>query len=73
MGHPCEVRNVVLDGNSLTLETFVAVARFGAEVSVTEEAYTHMQKSRELAEKIVNNSFVPVVDDRNVLIGIVTR
>jgi CBS domain-containing protein len=27
----------------------------------------------ELAEKIVSNSFVPVVDDRNVLMGIVTR
>jgi CBS domain-containing protein len=27
----------------------------------------------EVAEKIVNNSFVPVVDDRNVLMGIVTR
>ena len=27
----------------------------------------------DLAEKIVNNSFVPVVDDRNVLMGIVTR
>ena len=58
MGHPCEVRNVVLDGNSLTLETFVAVARFGAEVSVTEEAYTHMQKSRELAEKIADEGRV---------------
>lgn len=27
----------------------------------------------DLAEKIVSNSFVPVVDDRNVLMGIVTR
>ena len=27
----------------------------------------------DLVEKIVSNSFVPVVDDRNVLMGIVTR
>ena len=27
----------------------------------------------ELVEEIVNNNFVPVVDDRNVLMGIVTR
>ena len=27
----------------------------------------------ELVDKIVNSNFVPVVDDRNVLIGIVTR
>ena len=27
----------------------------------------------ELAEQIVNANFVPVVDDRNVLMGIVTR
>ena len=27
----------------------------------------------ELVEEIVNNKFVPVVDDRNVLMGIVTR
>ena len=58
MGHPSEVRNVVLDGNSLTLETFVAVARFGAQVSVTEEAYQRMQKSRELAEKIADEGRV---------------
>ncbi len=58
MGHPSEVRNVVLDGNSLTLETFVAVARFGAAVSVAEEAYARMQKSRELAEKIADEGRV---------------
>ena len=58
MGHPSEVRNVVLDGNSLTLEQFVAVARFGAKVSVAEEAYDRMQKSRELAEKIADEGRV---------------
>ena len=27
----------------------------------------------DLVEKIINNNFVPVIDDRNVLMGIVTR
>ena len=58
MGHPSEVKHIVLDGNSLTLETFVAVARFGAEVSVAEEAYGRMQRSRELAEKIADEGRV---------------
>ena len=58
MGHPSEIGNIVLDGHSLTLETFVAVARFGAHVTVTEEAYDRMQKSRELAEKIADEGRV---------------
>ncbi len=52
MINPREIARVVLDGKSLTLETFVAVARFGAEVSLAPEALEAMKKSRELAEKI---------------------
>ena len=32
MEHPKEIRRVVLDGRSLSLEALVAVARFGAAV-----------------------------------------
>ena len=47
------IRSVALDGHSLTLEAFVAVARFGAAVEITEEAMAAMRRSRELAEKIM--------------------
>ena len=58
MGHPSDIKNVLLDGNSLTLEQFVAVARFDAKVTVAEEAYERMQRSRELAEKIADEGRV---------------
>ena len=50
--NPAAVPKVVLDGHSLTLEGLVAVARFHAEVSISEEALTAMQASRDLAAKI---------------------
>ena len=49
---PSAVPHVVLTGHDLTLERMVAVARFHAEVSVSDEAVQAMQASRELAEKI---------------------
>lgn len=52
MLHPKNISNVVIDGHSLTLERFVAVARFGARVELAEEARTAMRRSRDLAEKI---------------------
>ena len=50
--NPSTIHEVVIDGHSLTIESFVAVARFGAKVSVSPEAIANMQKSRDLAEKI---------------------
>ena len=38
MEQPKEIKQVVLDGHSLTLESFVAAARYGAAVELTEEA-----------------------------------
>ena len=32
MGHPKDIKTVALDGHSLTLESFVAAARYGAAV-----------------------------------------
>ena len=52
MEHPHCGRNVVLTGHSLTLTDFVAVARFGAKVSVSQEAMDAMVRSRELADRI---------------------
>ena len=56
--HPQNVKHVVIDGNSLTLETFVGVARFGATVEIAESAMEAMKKSRALAEKIANEGRV---------------
>jgi histidine ammonia-lyase len=44
---------VVLDGNSLSIEQIVAVARDGAAVSLSEEARRRIQRSRELLERLV--------------------
>jgi histidine ammonia-lyase len=44
---------VVLDGNSLSIEALKAVARDRAEVSVSEDARSKMQKSREVIERWV--------------------
>ena len=45
-------QNVVLTGHSLKLPDFVAVARYGAKVTISEEAMQAMIRSRELAERI---------------------
>lgn len=50
---PSEMKHVVVDGHSLTLESFVAVARYGATVELADSAMGAMKKSRGLAEKIV--------------------
>lgn len=52
MEHPHCVQNVILTGHSLTLSQFVAVARYGAKVSLSNEAMQAMIRSRELAERI---------------------
>ena len=50
--NPKAIKHVVVDGNSLTLESFVAVARYGATVELADSALEAMKKSRALAEKI---------------------
>lgn len=50
--NPSAVKEIVIDGHSLTIETFVAVARYGAKVSLAPEALEAMKRSRALAEKI---------------------
>ena len=47
------IRKVSLDGHSLNLEAFVAVARFGAAVELTQQAREAILRSRALAEKIM--------------------
>ncbi len=42
---------VALDGNSLSIEQLCAVAREGAEVSVSSEARAKMQRSRDVIER----------------------
>ncbi len=50
--NPSVIKEVVIDGHSLTIETFVAVARYGAKVILAPEALEAMKVSRALAEKI---------------------
>ena len=52
MLEPKKIQNVVIDGHSLTFESFIAVARFGARVELAQSAKEAMQRSRDLAEKI---------------------
>ncbi|MGE4277481.1 MAG: histidine ammonia-lyase [Lawsonibacter sp.] len=58
MKHPKEIQRVVLDGHSLTLETFMAVARHHATVEVAPKAMEAMKRSRALAEKIASEKRV---------------
>jgi histidine ammonia-lyase len=46
---------VILDGNSLSIEQVEQVARQGAEVAVAEEARTRMQRSRDVIEQWVKD------------------
>ena len=50
--NPAAIHHVLMDGSSLTLETFVAVARYGATVELAASALEAMKKSRALADKI---------------------
>ena len=52
MEHPEKIERVILDGHSLTLEAFVAVARFGARWSCRSGPLEAMARSRAMAEKI---------------------
>lgn len=50
--NPKAIHDVVIDGHSLNLESFIAVARYGAKVSIADSAMEAMKKSRALADKI---------------------
>ena len=52
MESPHCVSPVVLTGHSLTLEAFISVARFHAQVSIAPEAMEAMIRSRALADRI---------------------
>ena len=56
--NPSAIENVVLDGHSLNLESFVAVARYNATVELAGSALEAMKKSRALAEKIAEEGRV---------------
>ena len=58
MVQPKEIKQVVLDGHSLTLEALVAIARFDARVELAGEAREAMARSRALAEKIAGEKRV---------------
>ncbi len=64
MDHPHAVEQILLDGKSLTLEQFIAVARFGAKVELSQTAVDALERSRALAEKIS--------DEHRVAYGITT-
>ena len=57
--NPTAIKHVVVDGHSLTLESFVAIARYNATVELAPSALEAMKKSRALAEKIAERALKP--------------
>ena len=49
------IKQVVLDGHSLTLPQLVAVARFGAEVALDPGARQAMERSRAMAQQLADS------------------
>lgn len=64
MMDPKKITQVILTGSDLTLDEFIAVARHGAKVLLSERALEALKKSRALVEKIT--------DERRVAYGITT-
>lgn len=58
MKSPKSIQTVVLDGHSLILEEFIAVARHDARVELAPAAREAMERSRALAEKIAGEKRV---------------
>lgn len=52
-----DIQKVML-GDSINIEEFIAVARFGAKVEFTEKYYERIQKSRKLVEKWIEEDRV---------------
>lgn len=55
MKDPKEIKQVKLIGEGLTIENVVAVARFGAKVSISEIALEKMKNSHQRVEEIVKS------------------
>ena len=49
---------VVLDGHDLSLEEFIAVARYNTKVSIGQSVFDRMQESRDLVKKIADENRV---------------
>lgn len=56
--NPKDIQEVILDGQGLTVEKVVAVARFGAKVRISDEAMAAMQKSRAMVDEIIEEGRV---------------
>lgn len=52
------MEHVLLDGNSLTLDEFVEVARFNKKIKLTEEAIEKVNKARALVDRFVKENKV---------------
>lgn len=52
------MKNIIIDGHSLTLEEVVAVSRHNVKVALSEEAVAKIQTSRKLVEDFVENEKV---------------
>jgi len=46
---------IILDGKSLNLESFIQIARFKEEVSISEESRVLVQKSRDFVDQVVES------------------
>lgn len=53
--NPKNISEIVIDGNHLTIEEVIAVARFGTRVSIAPQAMEAMRLSRETVEEIIKN------------------
>lgn len=58
------MKKVVIDGQSLTIDKVLDVARFGAEVVISEEAAIKVEKARQFVDELV--------DSKKVVYGITT-
>ena len=71
--NPSAIKEVVIDGHSLTIETFIAVARYGAKVILAPEALEAMKVSRALAEKIAAEAFSQISDINSTHTGMLLK
>lgn len=53
MKHPIEIKEVVLDGDSLTIEQVVAVARYYARVEISPRALERVQHCRAWVDRVL--------------------
>lgn len=58
------MEHIIIDGNSLDLESFIEVTRHGKKIEISEDAKKKINKARELVDKFV--------DEERVVYGITT-